>query len=265
MPASITYRWQSSTDGTTWVDLAATTSSLTLDSSLVGKRVRTNAAYTDLLGTSESVTSTATAPVAAVNSGPTSLFTTQAPAQPNFTDGPGVDWEVGMRFTSDNPGLIQAIRYYKSPSETGTHVGRIWSSTGQPLATVTFTNEGASGWQQQALATPLTINAGTTYVVSVNTNGYYAVTSQGFASGISNAGLNAPVGAGVYNDVAGAFPTIVYQNENYFRDIVFAPSSFISLLNNATIYVSETAGTATITVRTLRRPPGSSDCGVHDE
>ena len=78
-------------------------------------------------------------------------------------------------------------------------MGRIWSATGQPLATVTFTNEGTSGWQQQALATPLTIQAGTTYVVSVNINSYYVSTSQGFGSGISNGGLNAPVGAGVYD------------------------------------------------------------------
>src|SRR4051812_12547963 len=248
VPANIAYHWQSSPDGTTWTDLAATTSSLTLDSSLVGQRVRVNATYTDLLGASENVTSAATAPVAAVNSSTRSLFTTQVPALPNFTDGPGVDWELGMRFTSDNPGVIQAIRYYKSPSETGAHVGRIWSATGQQLATVTFTNESASGWQQQALATPLTINAATSYVVSVNTNSYYALTSQGFSSAISNAGLNAPVGAGVYNDVGGVFPTLVYQNENYFRDVVFGPSSIISLLNNATIYVSEAAGTATITV-----------------
>ena len=62
-----------------------------------------------------------------------------------------------MRFTSANSGVIQAIRYYKPPSETGTHVGRIWSSTGQQLASVTFTNETGSGWQQQTLASPLVI------------------------------------------------------------------------------------------------------------
>src|SRR5262249_20670912 len=101
---------------------------------------------------------------------------------------------------------------------------------------------------QQALAAPLTITAGTTYVVSVNTNSYYALTSQGFASPITNGGLNAPVGAGVYNDVAGVFPNLVYQNENYFRDVVFGPGSIISLVNNATIYVSEAAGVATISV-----------------
>ncbi|OSJ20792.1 DUF4082 domain-containing protein, partial [Bradyrhizobium canariense] len=112
VPASITYHWQSSPDGTTWTNLVATTASLTLDSSLVGKRVRVNAAYTDLLGASENVTSAATAPVAAASS-TTTLFTTQAPVQTNITD--GVAYELGMRFTSDTSGVIQAIRYYKAP------------------------------------------------------------------------------------------------------------------------------------------------------
>ena len=249
VPASITYRWQSSVDGTTWTNLAATTASLTLDSSLVGKRVRVNATYTDLLGSNENVTSPATALVAAASS-TTTLFTTQTPALPNDTDGAGAlgDYELGMRFTSDSSGVIQAIRYYKAPSETGTHVGHIWSATGQLLATITFTNEGASGWQQQALATPLTIQAGTTYVVSVNVNSYYVSTTQGFGSGISNGGLNAPVGAGVYDFTPGVFPTANFQNKNYFRDVVFAQGPVISLLNNATIDVGEAAGTVTITV-----------------
>ncbi|MGY3469099.1 hypothetical protein ACVW0I_005970 [Bradyrhizobium sp. LM6.11] len=247
VPASITYRWQSSPDGTTWTNLSATTASLTLDSSLVGKRIRVNATYTDQLGTAENATSAATATVGAA-SATTTLFTTQTPVNTNATDGTGADYELGMRFTSDASGVIQAIRYYKASNETGTHIGHIWSATGQELATVTFTNEGASGWQQQTLATPLTIAAGTTYVVSVNINSYYVSTTQGFASGISNGGLNAPVGAGVFDYTEGAFPTATYQNANYFRDVVFAPSNVIALLNTSTIYVSEAAGTATITV-----------------
>ncbi|WP_088675071.1 DUF4082 domain-containing protein [Rhizobium sp. R339] len=247
LPASVSYLWQSSDNGSTWTDVAAG-QSLTLGSSLVGKRLRVNATYTDLRGTGETVVSAATAPITSVSSSPVSLFTTQTPAQPNFTDGPGVDWEVGMRFVSSNTGSIQAIRYYKSPSETGTHVGRIWSATGQQLASVTFTNETASGWQQQTLASPLVINAGTTYVVSVNANSYYSVTSNGFANPISNGGLTAPVGAGVYNETIGTFPTLVYQNENYFRDVVFSAGSSVALRDNATIFVSETAGAATITV-----------------
>ncbi|MDD1557135.1 hypothetical protein C7U65_16115 [Bradyrhizobium sp. WBAH23] len=247
VPANITYRWQSSPDGTTWTNLSATTASLTLDSSLVGKRIRVNATYTDLLSTNENATSAATAIVAAA-SATTTLFTTQTPANTNASDGIGADYELGMRFTADTSGVIQAIRYYKASNETGPHVGHIWSATGQELATVTFTNESTSGWQQQALATPLTIAAGTTYVVSVNINSYYVSTTQGFASGISNGGLNAPVGAGVFDYSAGVFPTNVYQNANYFRDVVFAPSNVIALLNTSTIYVSEAAGTVTVTV-----------------
>ncbi|SCB38117.1 protein of unknown function, partial [Bradyrhizobium yuanmingense] len=146
---------------------------------MVGKRIRVNATYTDLFGANENVTSAATATVAAA-SATTTLFTTQTPVITNASD--GVGYELGMRFTSDTSGSIQAIRYYKAPSETGTHIGHIWSATGQELATVTFTNEGASGWQQQALATPLTIQAGTTYIVSVNINSNYVSTTQGFAS-----------------------------------------------------------------------------------
>ncbi|MBB4256499.1 DUF4082 domain-containing protein [Bradyrhizobium sp. CIR3A] len=247
VPASITYRWQSSPDGTTWTNLSATTASLTLDSSLVGKRIRVNATYTDQLGTAENATSAATATVGAA-SATTTLFTTQTPSITNATDGTGADYELGMRFTASTPGTIQAIRYYKASNETGTHIGHIWSATGQELATVTFTNEGASGWQQATLATPLTIAAGTTYVVSVNINSYYVSTTQGFASGISNGGLNAPVGAGVFDYTEGVFPTNVYQNANYFRDVVFAPSNIIALLNTSTIYASEAAGTATVTV-----------------
>ena len=221
VPAGIVYQWQSSDDGQTWSNLT-TGQSLVLTSAQVGKRIRATASYNDLLGTPEAPVSAATAPVAAQTATPVSVFTTQTPAQPNFTDGPNVDYELGMRFVSSNAGLIQAIRYYKPSSETGTHVGRIWTSTGQLLATVTFTNETGSGWQQQTLATPLAVNAGATYVVSVNANSYYALTSNGFANPISNGGLTAPTSAGVFNYTPATFPSTVYQNENYFRDVVFA-------------------------------------------
>ncbi|MFB6421627.1 hypothetical protein ACFDRK_37130, partial [Bradyrhizobium sp. 1AS2L] len=92
VPASITYRWQSSPDGTTWTNLSATTASLTLDSSLVGKRIRVDATYTDQLGTAENVTSPATATVGAA-SATTTLFTTQTPVNTNATDGAAADYE----------------------------------------------------------------------------------------------------------------------------------------------------------------------------
>src|SRR5262249_1051126 len=63
-------------------------------------------------------------------------------------------YELGLKFTVDQAVSIRAIRFYKSPGETGTHVGRVWNASGTSLGTVTFTNETDSGWQQQALTTP---------------------------------------------------------------------------------------------------------------
>ena len=46
------------------------------------------------------------------------------------------------------------MRFYKSPGETGTHVGRIWTEGGTQLAQVTFTGETTSGWQTEELVDP---------------------------------------------------------------------------------------------------------------
>jgi len=94
-----------------------------------------------------------------------SLFTTQTPVLTNAAD--ATSYELGMKFRVARSGQITAIRYWKSSSDSGTHAGRLWSSTGALLASTTFTGETASGWQQQLLSTPLAVQANTTYVVSV--------------------------------------------------------------------------------------------------
>ena len=83
--------------------------------------------------------------------------------------------ELGVRFRSDVNGVIMAIRFYKAATNTGTHVGNLWTNTGSRLATVTFTNETASGWQQANFSTPIAVTADTVYVVSYHTNtGHYS-------------------------------------------------------------------------------------------
>lgn len=156
---------------------------------------------------------------------PVSLFTNQAPAAPNSTEPGPQDYELGMRFSCSVSGTITGIRYWKAASETGTHTGRIWSNTGALLASVVFTGDTGSGWKTQALATPIAITAGTSYIVSVNANAYYAVTSGGFNSALSNNGITVPVGAGIFNTAPGAFPAQSSGNSNYFRDVVFAPGA----------------------------------------
>ena len=65
---TITYQWQSSSNGTNWTDIVgATSSTLVLTASLVGKRVRVSASYTDDFGTSENLISTATASITSTN------------------------------------------------------------------------------------------------------------------------------------------------------------------------------------------------------
>ncbi|MBC8123675.1 MAG: DUF4082 domain-containing protein [Gemmatimonadaceae bacterium] len=159
------------------------------------------------------------------------LLTTQSPTYPDASDG-GILYELGLKFQATRSGQISAIRYWKASSDGGTHIGRIWSASGSLLASVTFTGETGSGWQQQALDLPLPVQANTTYVVSVNANGYFPITHSGLASQITNGNLRsvADNNNGVFGSL-GTLPTSSYSNSNYFRDVDFAADSGTSTLS----------------------------------
>src|SRR5690349_22959622 len=55
--------------------------------------------------------------------------------------------ELGTPFTPTKDGVVLGIRFYKTPENTGTHVGNLWDASGKRLATVTFSGESARGWQ----------------------------------------------------------------------------------------------------------------------
>ena len=67
--------------------------------------------------------------------------------------------EVGTKVRFNGKGEVLGVRFFKGTGNTGTHTGRLWTSTGTLLATVTFTNETASGWQQANLPNPVPISA----------------------------------------------------------------------------------------------------------
>ncbi len=94
---------------------------------------------------------------------------TAVPYDPNSTNdsGDGTSVTVGVKFTSDVFGQVSGIRFYKASTNTGTHVGSLWSSSGQLLASATFTNETTSGWQTVTFSTPVTVLPGTTYVAAL--------------------------------------------------------------------------------------------------
>ena len=151
-----------------------------------------------------------------------SLFSDQVPDTIAATDASAV--ELGTAFTPTKDGTITKIRFYKGAGNAGTHVGRIWSSTGQQLASVTFTGETPTGWQSAQLSQPLAVTAGTTYVVSyLAPQGHYSSTAGFFASPLTNGDLTAPAGKnGRYlYGASGGFPVYDYQSTSYFVDVSF--------------------------------------------
>ena len=149
----------------------------------------------------------------------------------NIDSGDPGSVEVGTKFTSLQNGTITGIRFYKAATNTGTHIGSLWSSTGTLLASGTFTNETASGWQTLTFSSPVAITPGTTYVAGyLAPNGHYSHTSNGFASGVDNGPLQADANAtsanGVYAySATSTFPTSSYNATNYWVDVLFQPGS----------------------------------------
>src|SRR4051812_23269034 len=151
------------------------------------------------------------------------------PTNPSAAD--GNPYELGVKFKSDIEGFITGIRFYKGPANSGTHLGNLWTTTGTLLASAVFSSETSSGWQQVSFATPVAITANTTYVASYHTNvGGYAFDGAYFA----NAGVDSPPlhalpsntsgGNGVFSSGGTAFPTSTFNANNYWVDVVFAPS-----------------------------------------
>jgi hypothetical protein len=138
--------------------------------------------------------------------------------------------ELGVKFSSDTDGYITGIRFYKASANTGTHVGNLWTNGGTLLATATFSNETASGWQQVNFSTPVAITANTVYVASYRCPaGHYSDDQNYFAGkGVDNPPLHAPAdGVSGFNGVfvygsTSSFPNQGWNSSNYWVDVVFS-------------------------------------------
>lgn len=164
---------------------------------------------------------------------------------------------LGLKFYSDVPGTVTGVRFYKGSNNTGTHVGALWSSTGAKLASVSFSSESASGWQQASFSPPVSITAKTVYTVSyLAPRGSYADDQSYSWSGLNATPLHVSgTGPGTYAySSSAAFPAASWNASNYYVDLVFVPSG------STTTYsisgkVSGTTG-ATLTLS------GASSAGV---
>jgi methionine-rich copper-binding protein CopC len=141
--------------------------------------------------------------------------------------------EVGVKFTSDLPGYVTGVRFYKGAGNTGTHVGHLWDAAGDLLGSVTFGSETATGWQQANFTNPILIAPNSTYVISYYAPaGHYAADPGYFASvGADSTPLHAlangtAAGNGVYHyATGGGFPGSTYNSTNYWVDVVFTPQA----------------------------------------
>ena len=156
---------------------------------------------------------------------------TTAPGTPD--SGPDSAGELGVKFRSDIAGYITGIRFYKGSGNTGVHVGNLWSSSGSLLATVTFSGETSSAWQQANFSSPVAITANTVYVASYHTNvGHYSDDQNYFAgTGIDNPPLHALAdGVSSFDGVyaygsSSSLPSQGWNSSNYWVDVVFTPTS----------------------------------------
>ncbi len=188
-----------------------------------------------LVGTSNSLVIYGSLAPPQLGPGPYSLWNTST--VPGWIDNPdGSSVELGVKLRSDNDGYISGLRFYKSANNTGTHVADLWTTSGTLLATATFTNETASGWQTVNFTQPVAITAGTVYIASYHTNtGNYSDDIGYFAAGVNSGPLHAPAdGANGPNGVyaygpAGSFPTSTYHASNYWVDVLLT-----SLVNSVT-------------------------------
>ncbi|HSX02461.1 MAG TPA: DUF4082 domain-containing protein [Candidatus Saccharimonadia bacterium] len=155
--------------------------------------------------------------------------------------------ELGLKFHADSDGTIDAVRFYKAKTNTGVHTGTLWTSSGQRLATLTFTSETGSGWQTAKFASPVKVTANTTYVVSYHTNvGHYALNNNYFTKGRDKGPLHAPGSTttspnGVYAHGVSAFPTQPGQATNYWVDVVFSPAAISTPTPTATVTPTPTS------------------------
>ena len=129
-------------------------------------------------------------------------------------------------------GYVTGIRFYKGAGNTGTHTGSLWNSAGTRLATVTFSGESATGWQQATFGAPVPVTANTSYVASYyapvgrysNNNSYFAsaATTRGPLTALRN---GTDGGNGLYRYGASGLPNSTYQSTNYWVDVVFDTTS----------------------------------------
>lgn len=127
------------------------------------------------------------------------------------------DYELGVVYRADADLTISHLRIWSGAGEVNVtnRRGRIWSSGGSTLATVTLADDLTTGWSLHALDVPLEVSSGTTFMVSFSTGGNYGALEAALNSNVVSAdGQVVALAAasslggrnGKFNTTPGSFP-----------------------------------------------------------
>ena len=130
--------------------------------------------------------------------------------------------ELGVRFSSATDGEVVALQFYRGPKQKRAYKGSLWAPDGRRLASAVFPKSSKAGWQIVNLSSPVSIQAGRTYVASYfDSNGRFGVIRNAFTRSYTRNGLTVATGGGVSKvSRKSTFPTTSYRRSNYLVDVV---------------------------------------------
>ena len=159
-----------------------------------------------------------------------SIFGTQAPVgktENDSTTGGIIGIELGVKFRSTVNGNVVALKFYKTSGNSGAHTAQLYTGAGTLLASQVYQTETDSGWQTLFLATPVPINANTTYIAAYFSSlGNYVSTANGLKTAVTNDVLTALADStdglnGVYKYTnTPSLPDSSNVHNNYWVDVI---------------------------------------------
>ena len=141
--------------------------------------------------------------------------------------------KLGLRFTTRRAGFIGGLQFYRDASNSGRHIGKLWTSRGRLLGKLTFPRSSTVGWVSAAFSRPIKVRSGGTFVASYTAPfGHYAADEWALSPAKPRVKRALTATRGVYTYGTGV-PSETYHNSNYYVDVLFAPlpSASTSTLN----------------------------------
>jgi hypothetical protein len=135
--------------------------------------------------------------------------------------------ELGVKFRSTVNGTVLAVKFYKTPGNSGAHTAQLYTKDGTLLASQVYQTETDSGWQTLFLTVPVAINANTTYIAAYFSSlGNYVSTANGLKTAVTNGVLTALADStdglnGVYRYTnSPSIPDSSNKSNNYWVDVI---------------------------------------------